>query len=1167
MVFACEKHDKISVDMLTARSMGLAYLEENKLVEAEEVFKQLIVMAPNEPLAYANLGLVYTRMTNYDQAEIYFKKALELAAHDPQIQFNFAEILILTDRGKEAIELLEETLRFNPNHIKTLYKLGNIYSKSGEDALRQKSEEYLTKVVEFLPLNFTVRLDLIDLLLQRNNIDLAASHMETLVKIMPEFPEEANVFYNNSLQNMLKNNVNEALQAFNIFRNILKPTALFRAGLDELVGMSGPLIGTPVITFSKDLNLSSQSPQIVLDAIKFTDATESAGLDALPIFGADSSIKNPSSYRLAMADIDGNGTQDLYASVWQDKKKVNRQFLLSNNFGKYIDISAESGISHPGQDKDAIFADYDNDGYLDLFLVNSKQNLLYYHFAPQKFRNIATNAGISGDGSGKAACFADFDHDGDLDLYLANQSKNQFFRNNLDGTFSETSKRMAVDGADATSIDAAFADFDDDGDIDLFVLNQHSSNLFSNLRQGQFADVTVERELSSDSRSTSLATGDYNNDGLTDLFITNSGKNGYTLFTSKNGLIYEKDIRSVEMQTLLMNYNCSDAHFFDFDNDGFLDLVIAGKPKQKKEELRGILLFHNNGKGVFKDVSKLLPPIEAGHQIVIADYNEDGDQDIFVSSEDSKVHLLRNDGGNANRYLKVQLVGLRTGSGKNNYFGIGAKLEVKAGELYQSHIVSEPVSHFGLGQKSKADVVRVQWTNGVPQNLFEPGSDQALLEKQILKGSCPFLYAWNGEKYEFVTDVLWRSALGMPLGIMSGETAYAFSNPTEDYFKIPGEMLKERDGSYLLQLTTELWETAYFDQVKLLVVDHPDTSDIFLDERFTPPPFPPLNFYHVSQKKFPTSVSDDQGNDLARITRYQDNVYVSALSPEKYQGVTKLHDLIIDLGNLSGQKTVTLYLNGWVFPTDASINIALSQSSDKLVYQPKLQVKDNKGHWQTVIDNISFPMGKNKFVVIDLTDKFLSENYQLRIQTSMQIYWDYIFYTVGKEEIPFQVHTLEPHTADLHYRGFSRMYRKGGRYGPFWFDYADVSKDPKWRDLEGYYTRYGDVRELLLHADSKYIITNAGDEITLEFESKAVPDLPAGWSRDFVIYTNGWLKDGDLNTAKGQTVEPLPFIGMSKYPYGFDEHYPGDNDHQEFLKNYITREITTENYKKLLIEN
>ena len=407
----------------------------------------------------------------------------------------------------------------------------------------------------------------------------------------------------------------------------------------------------------------------------------------------------------------------------------------------------------------------------------------------------------------------------------------------------------------------------------------------------------------------------------------------------------------------------------------------------------------------------------------------------------------------------------------------------------------------------------------------------------------------------------------MPLGIMGGETAYAFSNPSEDYFKIPGEMLKEKNGSYSLKLTAELWETAYFDQVKLFVLDHPDTTDIYVDERFTPPPYPPLKYHHVCKKYYPKSIKDDEGNDLSRLTRSKDNLYVAALSSEKYQGITKVHDLILDLGNPKKEKEIVLYLNGWVFPTDASINMAVSQSSLNLIHPPNLQVKDNYGKWQTVIDNISFPMGKNKTMILDLTDKFLSDQYQIRIRTSMQIYWDYIFFTVGESEKPISISTLSPSTADLHYRGFSRMYRKGGRYGPFWFDYSDVSTEPKWRDLLGYYTRYGDVEELLIQSDSKYIIANAGDEISLEFDTEELPDLPKGWERDFVIYTNGWLKDGDLNTAKGQTVEPLPFTGMTKYPYGENEHYPNDPEYLQYLKKYNTRKVTNDSYRKLLMNN
>ena len=193
-----EKDKQKSLDMITARTMGLAYLEENKLPEAEAAFKQLVTIAPKEALGYANLGLVYTRMGKYEKAESQFHQALKIAPNDPEIQLNFADMLILTNRGEQAIYNLEETLRYYPDHIKTLYRLGSIYSKSKDETIGQLSERYLKKVVGFLQANINVRLELINLLLHHKKTDEAASHMDELIKIMPEFPNEADLFYRKS---------------------------------------------------------------------------------------------------------------------------------------------------------------------------------------------------------------------------------------------------------------------------------------------------------------------------------------------------------------------------------------------------------------------------------------------------------------------------------------------------------------------------------------------------------------------------------------------------------------------------------------------------------------------------------------------------------------------------------------------------------------------------------------------------------------------------------------------------------------------------------------------------------------------------------------------------------------------------------------------------------
>ncbi|RLD72050.1 MAG: hypothetical protein DRI98_03300, partial [Bacteroidetes bacterium] len=226
---------------------------------------------------------------------------------------------------------------------------------------------------------------------------------------------------------------------------------------------------------------------------------------------------------------------------------------------------------------------------------------------------------------------------------------------------------------------------------------------------------------------------------------------------------------------------------------------------------------------------------------------------------------------------------------------------------------------------------------------------------------------------------------------------------------------------------------------------------------------------------------------------------------------------------------------------------------------------NEKGEWEVIVDNLSFPMGKDKMIVTDLSGSLWASDPRIRIRTNMQIHWDQAFFSRSDPKEPVESYTLKPSSADLHYRGFSRPYRKGGRYGPHWFDYSITTSDPIWRDLEGNYTRFGDVLPLLLEADNKYIIKNAGDETTIEFSAKGLPEVPEGWKRDFLIHSVGWVKDGDLNTAEGQRVEPLPFHGMTRYPYGPEEAYPSDPEHQNYLRKYNTREINTDAFTRAII--
>lgn len=278
--------------------------------------------------------------------------------------------------------------------------------------------------------------------------------------------------------------------------------------------------------------------------------------------------------------------------------------------------------------------------------------------------------------------------------------------------------------------------------------------------------------------------------------------------------------------------------------------------------------------------------------------------------------------------------------------------------------------------------------------------------------------------------------------------------------------------------------------------------------------------------------------------------------PTQFQGITEPHDMIIDLGDLSNAEEVILFLHGWIFPTDASINVNVSQTPDVTVFPPRVQVLDENGEWTTVIESINFPNGKDKTCIVDLSGKFLTDDYRVRLQTSMQIYWDHLFFTVDEPAVEIAETVLSPSSADLHYRGYSRMYRKGGRYGPHWFDYSTVETGPKWRDLTGDYTRYGDVFALVTEPDNRFVIMNSGDEMTVKFSNSDVPPLQKGWVRDYILYSDGWLKDGDMNTARGQTVAPLPFHALKAYPYGPEQKTPDEGTYREYLMKYNTRRVT-----------
>ncbi len=1129
--------DEIVSAAMRHQSLGLAYLEESQPHQAIEQFQELVNLAPDESIGYGNLAVAHLRFKQNEEAETWVKRGLEVEPMDSQLHFILAEIYQSQSRTAEAITSIQEAVKLAPDDLEARYKLTRHYlSQRNSPEAIDEAIFHLWALRERTPANVVVLLKLANALLRREKVEEAKRICMELNALLWDADEEFLKYLKQGLLLIDQDDAKGAARYIQIFENVQKRSPRYQQGIGELVTN---ILGHPIEEFSPGFKARIKAKQTPSIEISFADITQEIGLGDL----------NGKRSKILLADYDNDGDFDLYTTPADSNAEPN---LFRNNSGKFIPAATVGSRGDA-----AAFADIDKDGDPDLYLSGDAGVVFLRNDGTGNFTKIMGFGDTRSDQGSKqqdrkVILSVDYDHDGDLDLFTTDDQV-EMYRNNGDGVFSDVGDQTFIPSERSSARDAALGDFDDDGDIDLLIVNDGSGcTLYTNLRQGKMQAMTDEIGISQNHAFTAVAAGDYDNDGDIDLFIATDGKTPHQLYRNRGDGTYAPDGRSHE-ETLndAKGVHGLDAHFLDYDNDGFLDLWLIGTPKEG--DGRGVFLFRNDGTGRFTDASNVLPnTIRSGGNGTVGDYDNDGDFDLFLTDSDGGVVALRNEGGNQNSWLQVKLEGVNAGNNKNNIDGIGAKVELKAGELYQMKYVTDPITHFGLGKEKQADVLRVVWTNGVPQNVITPKSNQRILEKQVLKGSCPFLYVYDGAGYQFVTDLLWRSPLGMvtPGGFLAAAE-------TADYVKIPGELMRPKAGVYSLQITEELWETAYFDMVKLLAVDHPAGTRIFVDEKYTPPPFPEFKIYTAKEIYHPRTALDHHGYDVSETLKAVDYRYAIEHEPGPFQGVVDSHFIVLDLGDVPDDLGLTLFLTGWIFPTDTSINIALSQNPLINPTFPYLQVRDKGGEWQTVIDPIGIPAGKNKTICIDLTGKFLSEDRRVKIATNMQIYWDSAFFTTGGEDVPIRITELSPNHTDLHYRGFSKMYRPTS-HAPHLFDYNEVETEKQWRDLAGHYTRYGEVTSLLEEIDDMYVILNAGDEMTVEFDETRLPPLKEGWERDFILYSDGWDKDGDINTLSSQTVAPLPFHDMSAYPYPDAEKYPQTPEHLRYQLEYNTRRVTHE---------
>ncbi len=1200
----------LSEKALELRNLGIAQLENEQPAQAEATFRELIrqlkTTAPADPMPDANLALSLLRQQKNDAALEAADQALAKAPGRADLLALRGDILQWSGKADEALAAYRQAAAADPAQVRVQFALFQQAAAVGEtDAARAASAEALAALVRLRPENLVVLLKEGQRAIRAgisggggsDSARAAATQAFLRVKeILWQAPAPAAASLGQILKALEENNLEAARIPGIRLENVLRITPLYRQSLSEL---SPGIQGLPIETFAGEPPVTRFGDPLPVRfvGVRIGDSSASAGTVGRA---------------LAVGDFDGDGKADIARVVSGGEGKAPRLELTQGGASRTLDLPASgvAGLLAADLDNDGrldliaygpeTLRWWRNVGGME----SSPLDPLSHLPAPAPGRGGATTQkpgeqdgrgfplsprergpggedstrgtfqtpsqpaphggeifedataaaglGVIGGAGATAAAAIDFDIEGDLDLALVGgkAGAGELFRSNLIGVLTGvlTGALEAVGAAtlprEAFPEPAALiaSDLDRDGDLDLLVAHSKGLSWLDNLRQGRFGDRTAVSGLAGLSKSQpgvsvmAVVSADLDNDGLPDLIA--AGSAGLAAWHNRGGTFEPWPLSGLPDKPAL-----ADVLALDADNDGRLDLAAAGPS--------GLLVLGQRGtpeRPVFEALKIEGAPSSAA-VLAAADLDADGDLDLLAGGPNG-LHRLDNDGGNRNHWLSVRLKALTQGNSKNNLEGLGAVVEVRSGSAYQFREVQGQVTHLGLGSRTRPDLLRVTWTNGVPQNRMQPQGDLRIVEEQLLKGSCPFLYAWDGKGFAFVTDLLWNSPIGLPVapGVWAG------ADPGE-IVRIDGlEPRREGGGEgdqsrYEIRVTEELWEAAFFDQVRLWVVDHPADVEVASNLKVIPGKPLPEEVKASRGLRPVTAAWDGAGEDATERVRRRDEVYASGFEPSPYQGVTaKPWTFTFDLGE-APNRPVRLHLDGWNFPADASLNLAVAQRSDLPPTFPRVEVETDGG-WEILVAEMGFPAGKTKTMVVD-TPALPPGAHRLRIVTNQWIAWDRIAWTSSPvDSEPVIAARLDPATADLRYRGFSQLIRRSPN-GPHGYLYERSTAESPWLPFPGRYTRYGDVKELLLAADDRTVILAPGDEIALTFDAKSLPPVRKGWTRTLFLESQGWDKDADRNTFEASQVEPLPFRAMKRY----GDPLPDTPELRRYLEEWLTRDV------------
>ncbi|MDZ7749285.1 MAG: FG-GAP-like repeat-containing protein [Halofilum sp. (in: g-proteobacteria)] len=836
-----------------------------------------------------------------------------------------------------------------------------------------------------------------------------------------------------------------------------------------------------------------------------------AGQGARELFGG----QRPHPVAPAAADINGDGRLDLFLAGMPGTAEDANAVLVGSDDG------FRPVPDHPLASVDRVLAsawgDIDNDGRIDVYLCREGANRLWMQTADGGWRDATGTTGTGGGDRRTVDCLMlDADHDGDLDLFAANaDGPDQLLNNDLDGGFRPIAGDAGIAGGSRASRAVALSDLDGDRDTDLVVLAEQPPHaVYRNDRMWRY-QAADGFDRFREQPALAVVAGDADADGQPEL---------YTLAPDGEVRRWAPDSEGSWKSRRVLDAWPGEVAT-ETARLALLDVTGDGRPELLRSEPAGWAAWPTRG-----EADEALFRAEAGGRSAWLPIQRDAGRGPSVvgigASGDPRIW---SPGPGRHGFVTLRLSGRSSEaeSMRSNASALGTHVAARSGsrwtllEYYRRHSGPghglQPLA-IGLGDAQALDFVELRWPDGVLQTetALARGQEHRIAEVQRQLASCPVVFAWNGEAYEFVSDILGVGGIGFLLA--PGE--YSEPRPRESLL-LPEELLVPRNGRYVIKIGEPMEEVAYLDSARLDVYDLPPGWDVFVDERMQvggPPPTGEARFFRT--ERLPVAAGNDRGDDVTAAVRSAD-LRAAPVGPIDRRFIGRLareHVLTLEFdAPLTGPAGKPwLLVDGWVeYPYSQTLFAAWQ--ADAGYEAPTLEARGRDGRWHTVLERFGYPAGMPRRSAVPL-DGLPEGTRELRLRTNQEIYFDRVAVVYAQEPPSLERTRVAPEVAQVRRVGFAR--RTTGEQRQPRYDYGN--RQPFWdtRHAAGHYTEFGPATALLAEDDDAVAIIGPGEEVHFEFPAVAGSVNPG--TRRFVLRAHGWAKDMDLYTRDGETVAPLP---------------------------------------------